>query len=75
MPTLNNEQTLECEGIISETKLLKALKSMINLHEMMELQKSSINKEVQIRRRHNWIFVTYFLFSYLMNSINSPNHS
>ena len=27
---LTNEQALECEGIISETELLKALKSMSN---------------------------------------------
>ena len=30
MPTLNNEQALECEGIIIETELLKALRSMKN---------------------------------------------
>ena len=30
LPTLTNEQTLEYEGIISETELLKALKSMKN---------------------------------------------
>ena len=30
MPTLDNEQALECEGIIIETELLKALKSMKN---------------------------------------------
>ena len=28
LPTLTNEQALECESIISETELLKALKSM-----------------------------------------------
>ena len=30
LPTLTNEQTLECEGIISETELLKALKFVKN---------------------------------------------
>ena len=30
LPTLTNEQALECEGITSETELLKALKSMKN---------------------------------------------
>ena len=30
LPTLTNEQALECEGIISETELLKALKSIKN---------------------------------------------
>ena len=30
LPALANEQALECEGIISETELLKALKSMKN---------------------------------------------
>ena len=30
LPTLTNEQALECEGIISETELLKALKYMKN---------------------------------------------
>ena len=30
LPTISNEQALECEGIISETELLKALKSMKN---------------------------------------------
>ena len=30
LPTLTNEQSLECEGIISETELPKALKSMKN---------------------------------------------
>ena len=30
LPTLTNEQVLECEGIISETELLKALKSIKN---------------------------------------------
>ena len=30
LPTLTNEQALECERIISETELLKALKSMKN---------------------------------------------
>ena len=28
LPTMTNEQALECKGIISETELLKALKSM-----------------------------------------------
>ena len=30
LPTLTNEQALQCEGIISETGLLKPLKSMKN---------------------------------------------
>ena len=30
LPPLTNEQALECEGIISKTELLKALKSMKN---------------------------------------------
>ena len=30
MPSFTNEQALECDGIISETELLKALKSMKN---------------------------------------------
>ena len=30
---------------------------------------------VEIRKRYNWIFVTYFLFWYLMNSVYSPNYS
>ena len=30
LPTLTNEQPLECEGIVRETELLKALKSMKN---------------------------------------------
>ena len=30
LPTLTNEQALECKGTISETELLKALKSMKN---------------------------------------------
>ena len=30
LPAFTNEQVLECEGIISETELLKALKSMKN---------------------------------------------
>ena len=30
-PTLTNEQVLECEGIISETELLKALKHVKNV--------------------------------------------
>ena len=30
LPTLTNEQALECEGIVSETELLKALKPMKN---------------------------------------------
>ena len=30
LPALTNEEDLECEGIISETELLKALKSMKN---------------------------------------------
>ena len=30
-------------------------------------------KKVWIRRRYNWIFITYFLFPYLMNSIYSSN--
>ena len=33
------------------------------------------NKEVRIRRRYNWIFLRYFLFSYLLKPIYSPNDS
>ena len=32
-------------------------------------------KEVLIRRRYNWICLTFFLFWYLVNSIFSPNYS
>ena len=32
-----------------------------------------INKEVYRRSRYNWIFLTYFIFSYVMNSFYSPN--
>ena len=34
-----------------------------------------IFEEVWIRRKYNWIFVTYFLFWYLMDSIYSLNDS
>ena len=30
------------------------------------------NKEIQIRRRYNWIFARYFLFWYLKNCFYSP---
>ena len=30
LPIFTNEQALECEGIVSDTELLKALKSMKN---------------------------------------------
>ena len=45
LPKLTNEQTLSCEGIISEDKVFKSLKSMkiINHSEMMDFLKNSTN--------------------------------
>ena len=49
---------------------LSGLKNFINCE-----RKININREAELRRRYNWIVVTYFPFWYLMNSTYLPNHS
>ena len=42
LPKLTNEQTLSCEGIVSEDQVFKSLKSMVN---NKSLGKDGVSKE------------------------------